>query len=248
MYDLFEPVDELKLFTATIKRWDSSATDCLPQYMKGIYMMVYNTVNEMSAEAQKAQGRDTLNYAQQAWEDYLDSYMQEAKWIATGYLPTFEEYLKNGKFSSGHRISTLQPMVTMDIPFPPHILKEVDFPSNLNDLACAILRLRGDTRCYQEDRARGEETSSISCYMKDNPGATEEDALNHLNVMISGVIKELNWELLKPNSSVPISSKKITFDITRAFHYGYKYRDGYSVSSVETKSLVMRTLLELVPL
>nr|R9QMW5.1 RecName: Full=(-)-beta-pinene synthase 2, chloroplastic; AltName: Full=(-)-alpha-pinene synthase (-)betapin2, chloroplastic; AltName: Full=Terpene synthase (-)betapin2; Short=PbTPS-(-)betapin2; Flags: Precursor [Pinus banksiana]AFU73844.1 (-)-beta-pinene synthase [Pinus banksiana] len=248
MYDLFGTVEELKLFTAAIKRWDPSATDCLPQYMKGIYMMVYNTVNEMSAEAQKAQRRDTLNYARQAWEVYLDSYMQEAKWIATGYLPTFEEYLENGKVSSGHRVSALQPMLTMDIPFPPHILKEVDFPSNLNDLACAILRLRGDTRCYQEDRARGEETSCISCYMKDNPGATEEDALNHLNVMISGVIKELNWELLKPDSSVPISSKKINFDITRAFHYGYKYRDGYSVSSVETKSLVMRTLLEPVPL
>lgn len=84
--------------------------------------------------------------------------------------------------------------------------------------------------------------------MKDNPGATEEDALNHVNLMISGVIKELNWELLKPDSNVPISSKKYTFDITRAFHYGYKYRDGYSVSSVETKSLVMRTLLEPVPL
>lgn len=182
------------------------------------------------------------------WEDYLDSYMQEAKWIATGYLPTFKEYLENGKVSSGHRISALQPMLTMGIPFPPHILKEVDFPSKLNDLACAILRLRGDTRCYKEDRARGEETSCISCYMKENPGATEEDSLNHVNLMISGVIKELNWELLKPDSNVPISSKKYTFDITRAFHYGYKYRDGYSVSSVETKSLVMRTLLEPVPL
>eukprot|EP00253_Pinus_taeda_P016335 PITA_16335 len=104
MYDLFGIVDELKLFTAAIKRWDPSATDCLPQYMKGIYMMVYNTVNEMSAEAQKAQGQDTLNYARQAWEVYLDSYMQESKWIATGYLPTFEEYLENGKVSSGHRV------------------------------------------------------------------------------------------------------------------------------------------------
>jgi hypothetical protein len=83
--------------------------------------------------------------------------------------------------------------------------------------------------------------------MKDNPGATEEDALNHINAMISDVIKGLNWELLNPNISVPISSKKHVFDISRALHYGYKYRDGYSVSNIETKSLVMRTLLEPVP-
>jgi len=29
-------------------------------------MIVYNTVNEMSHEADKAQGRDTLNYCRQA--------------------------------------------------------------------------------------------------------------------------------------------------------------------------------------
>nr|F2XFA1.1 RecName: Full=(-)-beta-phellandrene synthase 4, chloroplastic; AltName: Full=Terpene synthase TPS-Phel-4; Short=PsTPS-Phel-4; Flags: Precursor [Picea sitchensis]ADZ45503.1 (-)-beta-phellandrene synthase [Picea sitchensis] len=247
MYDVFGTIDELELFTAQIKRWDPSATDCLPKYMKRMYMILYDMVNEMSREAETAQGRDTLNYARQAWEDFIDSYMQEAKWIATGYLPTFDEYFENGKVSSGHRVAALQPILTMDIPFPHDILKEVDFPSKLNDLASAILRLRGDTRCYKADRARGEEASCISCYMKDNPGATEEDALSHINAVINDVIKGLNWELLNPNSSVPISSKKHVFDVSRALHYGYKYRDGYSVSNIETKSLVMRTLLESVP-
>nr|R9QMR3.1 RecName: Full=(-)-alpha pinene synthase 1, chloroplastic; AltName: Full=(-)-beta pinene synthase 1, chloroplastic; AltName: Full=Terpene synthase (-)alphapin1; Short=PcTPS-(-)alphapin1; Flags: Precursor [Pinus contorta]AFU73855.1 (-)-alpha pinene synthase [Pinus contorta] len=248
MYDTFGTLDELELFTSAIKRWDPSATECLPEYMKGVYMIVYNTVNEMSQEADKAQGRDTLNYCRQAWEEYIDAYMQEAKWIASGEVPTFEEYYENGKVSSGHRVSALQPILTTDIPFPEHVLKEVDIPSKLNDLASAILRLRGDTRCYQADRARGEEASCISCYMKDNPGTTEEDALNHINAMISDVIKGLNWELLKPNSSVPISAKKHAFDISRAFHYGYKYRDGYSVASIETKSLVKRTVIDPVTL
>nr|AAX07267.1 (-)-alpha-pinene/(-)-camphene synthase [Pseudotsuga menziesii] len=243
MYDLFGTIDELELFTAAIKRWDPSATDCLPEYMKGVYTMVYDTINEMAGEAQNAQGRDTLNYAREAWEACLDSYLQEAKWIATGYLPSFEEYYENGKVSSAHRVCTLQPILTLDIPFPDHILKEVDFPSKLNDLACAVLRLRGDTRCYQADRARGEEASSISCYMKDNPGSTEEDALNHINAMLSDVIKELNWELLKPDS-VPISAKKHAYDVSRAFHYGYKYRDGYSVANIEIKNFVAISVLE----
>nr|ABY65904.1 alpha-pinene synthase [Pinus tabuliformis] len=248
MYDTFGTLDELELFTSAIKRWDPSATECLPEYMKGVYVIVYNTVNEMSQEVDKAQGRGTLNYCRQAWEEYIDAYMQEAKWIASGEVPTFEEYYENGKVSSGHRVSALQPILTTDIPFPEHVLKEVDIPSKLNDLASAILRLRGDTRCYQADRARGEEASCTSCYMKDNPGTTEEDALNHINAMISDVVKGLNWELLKPNSSVPISAKKHAFDISRAFHYSYKYRDGYSVASIETKSLVKRTVIDPVTL
>ena len=105
----------------------------------------------------------------------------------------------------------------------------------------------------QAERSRGEQASSISCYMKDNPRSTEEDAVSHIIDMISEKIKELNWELLKPNSVAPISSKKHAFDILRAFYHLYKYhlykyRDGFSISKLETKKLVMRTVLEPVPL
>jgi hypothetical protein len=82
-------------------------------------------------------------------EAYIDSYMKEAKWISSGFLPTFEEYLDNGKVSFGYRIGTLQPILTLDIPFPHHILQEIDFPSRLNDLAGSILRLKGDIHSYQ---------------------------------------------------------------------------------------------------
>lgn len=129
---------------------------------------------------------------------FIESYIQEAKWIASGYPPTFEEYLENGKISSAYRAAALTPILTLDVPLPEHILKGIDFPSRFNDLASAFLRLRGDTRCYKADRARGEEASCISCYMKDNAGSTEEDALNHIKTMINEVIKELNWEYLRP--------------------------------------------------
>jgi hypothetical protein len=76
--------------------------------------------------------------------------------------------------------------------------------------------------------------------MKGNPGEIEEDALNHINAMISDVIKELNWDLMKPDDNVPMCCKKPTFDINRLFHHGYKYRDGYNVSNIEIKSFVIR--------
>ena len=82
-------------------------------------------------------------------EAYIGAYLKEAEWISTAYLPTFKEYFENGKVSSGHRIAMLQPILTLDIPLPEHILQEIDYPSKLNDYACSILRLRGDTRCYQ---------------------------------------------------------------------------------------------------
>lgn len=248
IYDTFGTVEELELLTAAFKRWDPSSIDCLRDFMRGVYMAVYDNINEMAREAQKIQGRDTVSYVRKSWETFIDAYMQEAKWISSGYLPTFDEYLENGRVSFGSRITTLEPMLTLGFPLPPRILQEIDFPSKLNELICAILRLKGDTQCYKADRARGEEASSVSCYMKDHPGITEEDAVNQINAMVNNLTKELNWELLRPDSGVPISYKKVAFDICRVFHYGYKYRDGFSVASVEIKNLVTRTVVETVPL
>jgi hypothetical protein len=47
-------------------RWDPSAINFLPEYMKGVYMILYDTINEIYREVEKAQGRDTLDYARQA--------------------------------------------------------------------------------------------------------------------------------------------------------------------------------------
>nr|UMW72393.1 putative 2-methyl-3-buten-2-ol synthase [Pinus nigra subsp. laricio]UMW72400.1 putative 2-methyl-3-buten-2-ol synthase [Pinus nigra subsp. laricio] len=248
IYDTFGTIDELELFTAAVKRWHPSATEWLPEYMKGVYMVLYETVNEMAGEAEKSQGRDTLSYARKALEAYIDAYMKEAKWIFSGFLPTFEEYLDNGKVSFGYRIGTLQPILTLGIPFPHHILQEIDFPSRLNDVACSILRLKGDIHTYQAERSRGEKSSCISCYMEENPESTEEDAINHINSMVNKLLKELNWEYLRPDSNVPITSKKHAFDILRAFYHLYKYRDGFSVTNYEIKNLVMTTVIEPVPL
>lgn len=53
-------------------RWDPSARDCLPEYMKGIYMVFYDCVNQMAREAEKSQGRDTLTYARNTvWKIHI---------------------------------------------------------------------------------------------------------------------------------------------------------------------------------
>eukprot|EP00253_Pinus_taeda_P034166 PITA_34166 len=203
--------------------WDPSTTEWLLEYMKGLYMVLYKNVDEMAREAKKSQGRDTINYVRQVWEAYIDSYMKEAEWIYSATLLAFDEYYEKGKVSFGYHIGTLQLILTLDIPLPHHIVQDIDFPSKFDSLASGILPLKGDTHCYKADRARGEEASCISFYLKEKPGLTEEDVVNHIHDMVNDLIKELNWEFLKPENNAPISSKKHVFDITRAFYHTYIY-------------------------
>eukprot|EP01018_Ginkgo_biloba_P040918 Gb_16025 [translate_table: standard] len=60
IYDTYGTVDELKLFTEAVKRWDFSLVDCLPDCMKICFKLWYKTANELAEGAQKEQGRDLL--------------------------------------------------------------------------------------------------------------------------------------------------------------------------------------------
>lgn len=83
------------------------------------------------------------------WEDYIDAYMQEAEWLAAGYMPTLNEYLQNGIVSCGNRVVTLQPVLSLDGLLPEDILLQIDYPSRFNERTCSALRLRGDTRTFK---------------------------------------------------------------------------------------------------
>ncbi|KAH9297308.1 hypothetical protein KI387_028990, partial [Taxus chinensis] len=149
IYDTYGTIDELKLFTTAIKRWDPSLADFLPEYRKIAYIAFYKAINESAQDAEKTQGRDMLQYIRKAWEVYIDSIMQETEWLATGYIPTLNEYLENGKLSSAARIVILPSILTLDGLLPEDTLHKIDYPSRFDELSGLLLRLRGDTRTFK---------------------------------------------------------------------------------------------------
>ncbi|XP_057831923.2 alpha pinene synthase, chloroplastic [Cryptomeria japonica] len=242
-YDTYGTVDELKLLTEAIKKWDPTFIDQLPDYMKIIYMVLYNGVNEMDQEAQKFQGRETLSHAKDAWETYIDAMLQEAVWNATKHIPTLAEHIENGQVSSGKRPTTLQAILTIDGIVSENIFHKIDYPSRFDYLGGFSLRVRGDIKSFKGEVDRGETNSSIVSYMKDNPGSTEEDALNYLQNLLDERHKELNWELLKIDG-VPTCTKDYAYDVARGYLHFYNERDGFSFAYQEIQDHVNQILIE----
>ncbi|GLJ09972.1 hypothetical protein SUGI_0119370 [Cryptomeria japonica] len=131
--------------------------------------------------------------------------MQEAKWLVEGYVPTLQEYLENGKVSGGSRVVTLQPVLAVDAILLENILPEIDYPSKFDELLRLTLRVKGDTRTFEVEGDRGETVSCITCYMRDLPRSTKKEAINDLTALCDELLKELNWEYLKPDNVPPIS-------------------------------------------
>ena len=83
------------------------------------------------------------------WNQFINAYFQEAKWLANGYIPTFKEYIENAKNSGGARILIMQPILTLQTFLPLNLLPKFDFPSRFLDIMGFTFRLSNDIKSFK---------------------------------------------------------------------------------------------------
>nr|ADE76635.1 unknown [Picea sitchensis] len=247
LYDTHGMLDELRTITEGVRRWDLSLTDDLPENIKIAFRFFFNTANELAVEVVKKQGRDMTALLKNSWQRYVESYLQEAEWIATRHVPTFNEYIKNGLASSGMCIVSLFPLLLLGQLLPNNILEQIYSPSKIQELSELTVRLIDDLSDFEDEKEHGEIASSIECYMKENPDSSVENALNHIKGILHLSLEELNWEFIKQDS-VPLCCKKFTFNIARGLQFLFKYGDGISISDKEVKDQIFKLLVDQVPI
>jgi len=242
-------LDQLKIFTEGVRRWDVSLVEGLPDYMKIAFEFWLKTSNELIAEVLKAKGQDMAAYIRKnAWVRYIEAYLQDAEWIATRHVPTFDEYLNNGTPNTGMCVLNLIPLLLMGERLPIDILEQIFLPSRFHHLIELACRLVDDARDFQAEKDHGD-LSCIECYLKDHPESTVEDALNHVNGLLGNCLTEMNWEFLKKQDSVPLLCKKYSFHVlARSIQFMYNQGDGFSISNKVIKDQVQKVLIVPVPI
>ncbi|GAB4827235.1 hypothetical protein Ancab_034122 [Ancistrocladus abbreviatus] len=228
--------------------WDISAIENLPtDYLKFLFQLVINVYDEIEKEM-STEGRPyAASYAKERIKDLIGSYFVEVTWLKAGYVPTFEEYMRNGRITSDSQIIITSSFIGMKDMADQKAFDWVISGSKTVRATEVIGRLMNDIVSHEEEqtRAGGHVASGVECYMKEHH-MNRERAVEEIKTKIKYAWKEINEEFLRP-TPMPMHILMRALNLVRTEHVFYKDIDGYTYSR-GVKDDIMATYAAPIPI
>ncbi|KAL1315236.1 hypothetical protein HN51_041999 [Arachis hypogaea] len=232
-YDNYGTIQELELFTQAMHRWDMGHIESLPECMKVAFSVAVKLCDEIELETAK-NGNSTLvlQYVKQAFFNFVQGYLVEAKWCDEKYVPTYEEYKMNGIATS-----TCPLQMTILIGLGEFATKDM-FDWILNNpkvmkAVSLIARLMDDLGTHKVEQEREHVASAVECCMKQYD-VSEEDAYKLIQNEIKGYWKDINEACLINLDNIPKHVLDLILGLARAVEFTYSNIDD-AVGNFEDK-------------
>ncbi|KAK1257171.1 hypothetical protein QJS04_geneDACA024803 [Acorus gramineus] len=250
MHDHYGTLEELIPFNDVIQRWDMEAMKQLPDYMQIFIHALADTFEEFEKDLSSEGNSYRVDYLKKAMKDLSRLYLQEAKWGAERYAPTFEEHLSVTVQSSGYPMLHCATLVGLeDINLTKEVYDWVITVPKLLHFTALHSRLMDDIADVEQDKIRQEEgqvISTVQCYVLEK-GISEEEACLDLKKLMKECSKIINEELLKP-SSIPIEARKPALTLKCMAEVIYRVHNSYNEPSSEMKDNISTLLVNQVPI
>nr|QWQ79571.1 TPS13 [Juglans sigillata] len=274
IYDVYGTIEELDLFTEAIERlrlkthpdhicicslffflinwtnyrsyrWDMSAADKLPEYMKMSYQALLDVYTEMEQNLGEEKSF-RVQYAIEAMKKQVRAYHQEAKWFHQKYIPTMDEYMPVALASSNYAMLATTSLVGMGELVTKDSFEWLFSNPKMVTASEVVGRLMDDIVSHTFEQKRGHVASAVECYMTQH-GVTEEEAVHKLRKQVTDAWKDINKECLYP-TEVPMPILIRVLNLARVSDVVYKDEDGYTHAGIVLKDFVASLMVDPVPL
>nr|Q5SBP6.1 RecName: Full=Germacrene-D synthase; AltName: Full=(-)-germacrene D synthase [Ocimum basilicum]AAV63786.1 germacrene D synthase [Ocimum basilicum] len=238
IYDVHGTLEELQRFTDAIRSWDIRAIDELPPYMRLCYEALLGMYAEMENEMVKQNQSYRIEYARQEMIKLVTTYMEEAKWCYSKYIPNMDEYMKLALVSGAYMMLATTSLV--GILGDPITKQDFDWITNEPPIlraASVICRLMDDVVGHGIEQ----KISSVDCYMKEN-GCSKMEAVGEFSKRVKKAWKNLNEEWVEPRAASMVILVRVV-NLARVINLLYVGEDSYGNSSVKTKELIKGVLV-----
>lgn len=235
-YDAYATIEEIRLLTDAINRWDISAVEQIPEYIKPFYKILLNEYAELEKQLAKEGRANSVIASKEAFQDIARGYLEEAEWTNSGYVASFQEYMKNGLITSAYNVISKSALVGMGEIVSKDALAWYESHPKTLQASELISRLQDDVMTYQFERERGQSATGVDAYIK-TFGVSEKQAIEELKKMIENAWKDINEGCLKPRE-VSMDLLAPILNLARMIDVVYRYDDGFTFPGKTLKEYI----------
>ncbi|XP_044954970.1 zingiberene synthase-like [Hordeum vulgare subsp. vulgare] len=246
IFDTYGTTEESMQLAEAINRWNGSATELLPSYIKGFYLYLLKTFDSFEYELGPGKSHH-VHYLKEALMRLVQAYTEELKWRDGNYVPkTLDEHLGVSARSSGgftlasaSLFAGVGGIATTDtfewILNYPQLFKTFDM----------FVRFSNDIVSSQREQVGDHYASTIQCYMEEH-GATLKDALKKIKDHVEDSWKDMVRHCVtSTEQQQPLAVPWTVVNFARTVNNMYKRGDAFT-SSHEIKEMI--TLLYVEPI
>ncbi|CAM0881155.1 unnamed protein product [Alopecurus aequalis] len=245
IFDTYGTTKESMQLAEAINRWDESATELLPSYIKGFYLYLLKTFHSFEGELGPRKKHCVL-HLKEALSRLVQAYTKELKWRDENYVPKalYEHLEVSAQSSGGFTLASASLFagvggIATNETFEwvlsyPQLFKSFDM----------FVRFSNDIVSSQREQNGDHYASTIQCYMEEH-GATMQDAREKIKDLVEDSWKDMVQHFIAPTEKQPLAVPQTVVNFARTVNNMYKHGDAFT-SSHEIKEII--TLLYVEPI
>ncbi|CAM6082817.1 unnamed protein product [Calypogeia fissa] len=231
-FDVGGTFTDMRRFVAAFKEWNPSLMDGTSEEAKILFNGLYNTLNAMTQEGILAQGRDIGQHLRNIWLRWLESILIEAEWVASAYLPSFDEYVTNAEPSMALEPIVLCTVFFLGEPISDEFVNDSE-KLRLMDLTNYVGRLLNDSQGHVIEKSQ---IKAVPILLRENPSWTTKEAVAHIRSKVERSMLQLVREVHQP-SPIPKSIRQLHLNMARIMQLFYQTTDAYTDRSAMAPKL-----------
>ncbi|MFS7947693.1 putative lyase [Helianthus anomalus] len=242
-YDAYATIEESRLLTHAINRWDISAVSQLPESIKSFYEILLDEFVELNKQQET---KDLIEATKKAFQELARGYLQEAEWRHSGEVPSFEEYMRVGLTTSTHELLGKAAWIGMGEIVTEEAFTWYQSHPKILIASESIARLHDDVMTVEFERERGPSATCVEAYMK-TYGVPENVAVEEVKKLVDNAWKDINEGCLRPRE-VPMDLLSPIVNLARMIDVAYQYNDGFTFPEKTLKKYITLLLCDSVPM
>ncbi|KAK4276059.1 hypothetical protein QN277_019049 [Acacia crassicarpa] len=173
-FDVWSNEEEQINLVKLVEKWDIDVNkESCSETMKILLLVLKRTISETATQAFKVQERSVLNHLIQQWVDILRSMLKEAEWCRSKYVPSIEEYERNGTTSAAFAPIVMSAMYLVGPKLPQAIAESSEF-NHLLEVLGLYGRYLNDVNGYQREKEQGKMVNSVGLRLIHESGAVND--------------------------------------------------------------------------